>query len=64
MSGSQETVVLQNWQKLKPPKNDMCDFALKNKTVAHTCLPSFENGNGRVCEETLLRSRNFATMVK
>ena len=42
----------------------MCDFALKNKTVAHTCLPSFENGNGRVCEETLLRSRNFATMVK
>ena len=25
--------------------------ALRNKTVAHTFLPSFENANGRLCQE-------------
>ena len=41
----------------------LCMTALRNKTVAHTFLPSFDNANGRVCQERLLRSRNFATMV-
>ena len=26
-------------------------IALRNKTVAHTFLPSFENANGRLCQE-------------
>ena len=39
-------------------------IALKSKTVAHTTLPSFNNTNGCCWEERLLRSRNFATMVK
>jgi len=41
----------------------MCMIALRNKTVAHTFLPSFGNTNGRLYQERLLRSRNFATMV-
>ena len=36
---------------------------LRNKTVAHTFLPSFDNANGRLCQERLLRCRNIATMV-
>ena len=38
-------------------------IALRNKTVAHTFLSSFDNVNGRLCQERLLRSRNIATMV-
>ena len=38
-------------------------IALRTKTVTHTFLPSFNNANGRLCQEKLLRSRNFATMV-
>ena len=38
----------------------LCMTAPRNKTVAHT---SFGNAKGRLCQERLLRSRNFATMV-
>ena len=38
----------------------LCMTALRNKTVAHTSL---DKVNGRLCQERLLRSRNFATMV-
>ena len=38
-------------------------IALRNKTVSHTFLPWFDNVKGRLCQERLLRSRNFATMV-
>ena len=41
----------------------LCMIELRSKTVAHTSLPSFDNANGCCCEERLLRSRNFATMV-
>ena len=42
----------------------LCLIALrKNKTVAHTFLPSFDNANGRLCQVKLLWSRNFATLV-
>ena len=41
----------------------LCMIALRNRTVAHTFLPSFDNANGRLCQERLLRSRNLATMV-
>ena len=41
----------------------LCMIALRNKTVAHTFLPSFDNANGRLCQEKLSRSRNFATML-
>ena len=37
--------------------------ALKNKTIGHTFLPFFDNANGRLCQEKLLSSRTFATMV-
>ena len=35
----------------------------QEQTVSHTFLPSFDNANGRLCQERLLRSRNFAAMV-
>ena len=38
-------------------------IAIRNKTVAHAFLPSFDNTNGRLYQERLLRSRTFATMV-
>ena len=41
----------------------VCMSALGNKTVAHTFVPSFDNANGRLCQERLSRSRNFATVV-
>ena len=37
--------------------------ALRNKTVTHTFLSSFDNENGCLCEERLFRSRNFVTLV-
>ena len=33
------------------------------KTVAHTSLSSFDNANGRLFQERLLRSRKRASMV-
>ena len=41
----------------------LCIIALRKKTVAHTFLPSLDNANGLLCEERLLRSRNFATIL-
>ena len=41
----------------------LCMIALRNKTVAYTLLPPFDNANGRLCQEGLLRNRHFATMV-
>ena len=38
----------------------LCMTAPRNKTLAHTL---FDNAKGRLCQERLLRSRNFATMV-
>ena len=40
-----------------------CNIALREKLVAHTFLPSFDNEISRLFQEKLLRSRNFATMV-
>lgn len=40
-----------------------CIVALWNQTVAPTFFPSFDNANGRLCQERLLRSTNVATMV-
>ena len=36
---------------------------LRNKTAVHTFLPSFNNRNDLLCQERLLRSRNFSTMA-
>ena len=41
----------------------LCIIALRNKTVAHTFLPSFDDANGRLCHGRLLRSRKLATKV-
>ena len=41
----------------------LCTIALRNKTVAHTFLPSLDNADGRLYKERFLRSRNFASMV-
>ena len=41
----------------------LCMIALRNKTVAHTFPPSFDNTNGHLCQDRLPRSRNYATMV-
>ena len=38
-------------------------IALRNKTLAHTFLPSLDNANGRICQERKFRSRDFVTMV-
>jgi len=59
-------VVLQTWQ-IKPRKliciTFLCMIAFMNKTVAYTFLPSLHNANGFICQERLLRSRDFVTMV-
>ena len=34
-----------------------------NKPVAHTILSLLDNANGRLCQEKLLRSIDFVTMV-
>ena len=34
-----------------------------NKPVAHTILSLLDNANGRLCQERLLRSIDFVTMV-
>ena len=41
----------------------LCMIALRNNMVAHTFLPSFDNANGRLCQERLLRCRHFGNMV-
>ena len=41
----------------------LCMITVKNKTVGHTFLLSFDNTNGHFCQDRLLRSRNLATMV-
>ena len=38
-------------------------IVLRNKTVAHTFLPSFDNANGRLGQERWLRSRNVSTIL-
>ena len=55
--GSQETVVLQIWQK-NAKKIVIYDFA-----VSQTFVPLFDSANGLFCQERLLSSRNFATIV-
>jgi len=42
--------------------NFLC-IALRDKTIAHTFLPSFDSANDRLCQEKLLRIRIFETMV-
>ena len=41
----------------------LCMITLKNITVAHFFLPSLDNANGCLCQERLLRSIRFATIV-
>ena len=38
-------------------------IALRNQTVAREFFPLFDSANGCLCQERLLSSRNFATMV-
>ena len=61
-------VVQQICQKKTKKKGDMYDFrlcmtALRNKMAADTFLQSFDNTRGCLCQERLLRFRNFATIV-
>ena len=60
--GSQQTVNLQIRQKKTCV---LCPvwFHSGTKTAVHTFLPSFDNRNGRLCQERLLRSRNLSTMA-
>ena len=65
--GSQETVVCKYGRK-KMKKINMYDFPAhyctqEQKGSPHTFLPWFDNVNRCICQERLLRSRNFATMV-
>ena len=59
-------MVLQTWQK-KPIKliciTFLCMIAFMNQTVAHTILPSLHIANGFICQERLLRARDFVTIV-
>ena len=41
----------------------MSMIALRNQTVAREFFPSFDSANGCLCQERLLSSRNFATMI-
>ena len=41
----------------------LCVLPPRNNTEAHTFLRSFEDVNGRLCQERLFRPRNFGTMV-
>ena len=49
----------------KRKQMEMYDFpehdCTRNKTVAHTFIPSLDNPNGRLRQERLFSSRNFAT---
>ena len=50
-------------QKEKIDMTFLCMTAARNKMVPHTSLPPFNNADGHLCQERLLRFRNFATMV-
>ena len=62
MSGSEQTVV-HGTKKKETKKLTWIPFLrmieLRNKTVAHTFLPSFDKANGRPCQESLLRPRSW-----
>ena len=51
----------------KKDKIDMYDFpehdCTQQQNVSGCVLPSFDNENGRLCQERVLRSRNHVTMV-
>ena len=49
--------------KKKKKMTGMSMIALKNQTVAREFFPSFDSANGCLCQERLLSSRNFATMI-
>ena len=57
-----------NMSEKNKKKGDMYDFrlcmtALRNKMAADTFLQSFDNTRGCLCQERLLKFRNFATIV-
>ena len=39
------------------------NFRSMTPLIAHIFLSSFDNANGYLCQEILLKSRNFAAMV-
>ena len=47
----------------KKKKWTCMNFLSMTPLIAHTFLPSFDNATGHLCQEILLKSRNFATMV-
>ena len=56
--GSQQALV---WQK---KKNDRYEHdCTQEPNVARESFPSFDSANGCLCQERLLSSRNFATMI-
>ena len=59
--GSQQALVGQNKKQKK--MTGMSMIALRNQTVAREFFPSFDSANGCLCQERLLSSRYFATMV-
>ena len=61
ISGFQHTMVLQKREKLTC-MTFLCVIAHQEQNEAHTFLPSFDNSDGRLCQEKL-RSRNRATLV-
>ena len=71
ISGSQQIMILQIWQKKKKKRKKLtcmtflCMIELRNKVVAHTMYfsSSFGNANNHLCQEKLLRSMSFASMV-
>ena len=67
ISGSQQTLVTQIWRE-KTKRNDTYDFSVHCSTLEQNgsshFFPSFDNANGRLCQERLLRSTNVATMVR
>ena len=66
MSRSQQSMVLQIWQK-KTKKLNMYDFPVHDYTQDQNGSPysflCFNNENGRLYQERFLRSTNFVTMV-
>ena len=68
ISGSQQAMILQIWQKKMKCLTCMtflCMIELRNKVVARTMYfsSSFGNANNHLCLEKLLRSMSFASMV-
>ena len=71
-SGSQQNRGLAKMaeQNEKKDSHDLCEFPVhdfvtqdQNSSPLFFHLSSFDNANGFLCKERLLRSRNFATMV-